>query len=568
MKITCIDKEIRKILETGYFHIPRFQRPYSWEKDHVTEFWHDTVTENELDYFIGSFVLYKKNDDLYGIVDGQQRITTITLILCALRDFYLQNSMEDQAKGVHRLVEKIDLDNKKNFILQTETSYPYFQEYIQKYREAETEVELGAEEINLEKAFKQIQNYIRIEVLAIKNDKQIPDEQKKEHIENALNNIRNRILKLKVIYIELDDEEDAYTVFETLNTRGKELDVADLVKNYLTKNIKSKNNQVDIPRDKWKTIRENIDSSSSDIDLDTFMLHVWLSKYDYTTKKGLFKKLKGTIKPKNSKEFLNGLVKDSETYISIFDPELRKWSKNEVELKDSIEALSNFGVTQQTPMVLSIMREYNSSNLKYKYAREALNAIEKFHYVFTAITSQRSSGGIASMYSTYGRKLSACNSDQEQIAVIRELQVKMRYKIPTYDEFLANFKNLKYTNKFTKHKKTIQYTLKQIDKHFNSNGVPIDYELMTIEHILSQNPNIKQANHDSFVGTIGNLIYIDSKTNGDLENKSFVAKKPVLLEASIFIDDVLTNAKEWSDSEINDRTKKLAELAFNQVFKI
>jgi uncharacterized protein with ParB-like and HNH nuclease domain len=568
MKITCIDKEIKKILETGYFHIPRFQRPYSWEKDHVTEFWHDTVIESELDYFIGSFVLYKKNDDLYGIVDGQQRITTITLILCALRDFYLLNKLEDQAKGVHRLVEKIDLNNKKNFILQTETSYPYFQEYIQKYGEPETEVELGAEEQNLERAFKQIQNYIRVEISTIEKDKQIPEEQKKKHIESALNNIRNRILKLKVIYIELDDEDDAYTVFETLNTRGKELDVADLVKNYLTKNIKSKNNQVDIPRDKWKTIRENIDSSSADIDLDAFMLHVWLSKYDYTTKKSLFKKLKSTIKLKNSNEFLNGLVKDSETYISIFDSELRKWSKNEVEIKDSIKALSSFGVTQQTPMVLSIMREYNASNLKYKYAKEGLNAIEKFHYVFTAITSQRSSGGIASMYSTYGRKLAACNSDQDQLTVIRELQLKMREKLPTYDEFLANFKSLKYTNKFTKNKKTIQYTLKQIDKHFNSNGVPIDYDLMTIEHILAQNPKMKATNHDLFVGSIGNLVYIDSKTNGDLENKDFLAKKPILLKASIFIDDVLKDATEWTESEISNRTEKLAEFAYNRVFKI
>ncbi|NHE57568.1 HNH endonuclease family protein [Cyclobacterium plantarum] len=298
------------------------------------------------------------------------------------------------------------------------------------------------------------------------------------------------------------------------------------------------------------------------------MLHVWLSKYDYTTKKSLFKKLKGTIKPKNSKEFLNGLVKDSETYISIFDSELRKWSKNEAELRDSIEALSNFGVTQQTPMVLSIMRDYNAQNLKYKYTREGLNSIEKFHYVFTAITSQRSSGGIASMYSTFARKLTACKSDQDQLAVIRELQLKMKGKLPTYDEFLANFKNLKYTNKFTKHKKTIQYTLKQIDKYFNGNGVPIDYELMTIEHILAQNPNSKAPNHDSFVGRIGNLVYIDNKTNGGLENKNFEAKKPILLNASIYIDNILNDANEWNENEINERTEKLAELAFNHVFKI
>ena len=91
---------------------------------------------------------------------------------------------------------------------------------------------------------------------------------------------------------------------------------------------------------------------------------------------------------------------------------------------------------------------------------------------------------------------------------------------------------------------------------------------MTIEHILAQNPNVKADNHDLFVGRVGNLVYIDSKTNGDLENKDFAAKKPILLNASIFIDDVLKDATVWSESEINDRTEKLAELAYNQVFKI
>lgn len=101
MKITCIDKEIKKVFETGYYHIPRFQRPYSWEKDHIAEFLNDTLIENETDYFIGSIVLYKINADLFGVVDGQQRLTTITMILCALRDFYLDENHVNLAQGVH-----------------------------------------------------------------------------------------------------------------------------------------------------------------------------------------------------------------------------------------------------------------------------------------------------------------------------------------------------------------------------------------------------------------------------------------------------------------------------------
>lgn len=454
MKITCIDKEIKKVFETGYYHIPRFQRPYSWEKEQILEFWNDTINESEADYFIGSIVVYKKSDDLFGIVDGQQRLTTITMILCALRDFYISEQFDNSAIGVHKLIEKVDLDNESKFILQTETSYPYFQEHIQKYTDPEIDVDFGQEEINLKNGFELITKLIKSEIDLIKANKQIKTEKLKPHIQEKLNEIRDRTLKLKVIYIELDDEDDAYVIFETLNTRGKDLSVGDLVKNYLTKHIKAKNKIVDIPKDKWNIIRSNIDSTSKDLDIDTFLLHVWLSKFEFTTTKTLFKKLKKSIKPTQAKSFLDNLVSDSVTYKNIFDTETRKWEKNELPLKKSLNTLYGFNVTQQTPMVLAVMREYNAGKLKYKYAKEILESIEHFHYIFTAITSQRSSGGIASMYSNYGRKLSIATDDVSKLAVIRECRQKMREKIPTFDEFLAAFKTLKFTNGYTKQKKS------------------------------------------------------------------------------------------------------------------
>lgn len=568
MKINCIDKEIKKVFETGYYHVPRFQRPYSWEKEQISEFWNDTIKESEADYFIGSIVVYKKTTDLFGIVDGQQRLTTITMILCALRDFYISEEFMNSAQGVHKLIEKVDLDNKSNFILQTETSYPYFQEHIQKFEEPEIEVEYGQEEINLKNGFEQITKYIKCEIDDIKANNQIKKDKLKQHIQDKLNEIRDRTLKLKVIYIELDDEDDAYVIFETLNTRGKDLSVGDLVKNYLTKHIKAKNSKVDIPKEKWNTIRSNIDSTAKELDIDTFLLHVWLSKYEYTTTKALFKKLKKTIKPSQAKIFLDNLVADSVTYKNIFDTDTKKWERNELPLKNSLKTLYGFNVTQQTPMVLSVMREYNLGKLKYKYAKEILDSIEHFHYIFTAITSQRSSGGIATMYSTYGRKLSTASDDVARLNVIRELRQKMREKIPTFDEFLAAFRTLKFTNGYTKQKRIIQYTLAKFDSYYNTNGVSINYELMTLEHILAQNPSAKAVNHDSYVGQIGNLIFVDELTNNALGTKSFTEKKAILTKANIYLDSTIEAATEWTQTEIDARTVEIATKAFNTVFTI
>lgn len=265
---------------------------------------------------------------------------------------------------------------------------------------------------------------------------------------------------------------------------------------------------------------------------------------------------------------MDNLVTDSVTYKNIFDTDTKKWTKNELPLKNSLKTLYSFNVTQQTPMVLSVMREYNLGKLKYKYAKEVLDSIEHFHFIFTAITSQRSSGGIATMYSTYGRKLSTAPDDASRLVVIRELRQKMREKIPTFEEFLAAFRTLKFTNGYTKQKRIIQYTLSKFDNHFNSNGVSINYDLMTLEHILPQNPSTKAVNHDSYIGQIGNLILIDEQTNNALGTKSFVDKKVILQKANIHLDKTILKSTDWTQKEIDERTLDIATKAFNTVFTI
>ena len=79
-------KNIKALLTSNYYNIPRFQRPYSWDRENVSEFWNDAIADSDGDYFIGSMVVFKSNGDLYGGVDGQQRLTTIMMILCALRN--------------------------------------------------------------------------------------------------------------------------------------------------------------------------------------------------------------------------------------------------------------------------------------------------------------------------------------------------------------------------------------------------------------------------------------------------------------------------------------------------
>ena len=153
MKITCMDKQVKEVLRSDFFVIPRFQRPYSWLKENVEDFWNDAITENDDQHFIGSIVMFRTQHDDLGVVDGQQRLTTITFALCALRNTLKQEGFSSLAKGVHGLIERQDIASKERYVVRTESSYPYLQEHIQKFGAPELEGKVGAEERLLKDAF-------------------------------------------------------------------------------------------------------------------------------------------------------------------------------------------------------------------------------------------------------------------------------------------------------------------------------------------------------------------------------------------------------------------------------
>ncbi|BDZ44285.1 DUF262 domain-containing protein [Naasia aerilata] len=133
MKIESEDIDIESMLSGRYFKIPRFQRPYSWDDENIQDLWDDVMAAKGEDYFIGSMVVYRGGKQAFSLVDGQQRLTTITVFLCILRDAFASLDEVDLAAGIHQLVERPNRDNQNEFVLQTETSFPFLQEQILKF---------------------------------------------------------------------------------------------------------------------------------------------------------------------------------------------------------------------------------------------------------------------------------------------------------------------------------------------------------------------------------------------------------------------------------------------------
>ncbi|PHR90700.1 MAG: hypothetical protein COA80_15545, partial [Leeuwenhoekiella sp.] len=443
-------------------------------------------------------------------------------------------------------------------------------ENVQKYDESDVnEIPAKKEEEYIKKGYDTLKKLVDQELKSIEERTTLKNSQKHEEKISRLKEIRDKILDLKVIYIELGNEDDAYIIFETLNTRGKDLRVSDLVKNHLTKMLPKKNKSVDLSKDKWTEARTIIEGSEADLNMDSFLHHYWLSKYEYTTQKKLFKSLKQTVKKSNAKTFLDEILNETKIYRESLDTTYRNWKKEEVELRNSLNALRIFNVKQQIPMILSVMREYDQGGLKLKRVKDIISSIEKFHFIFTAVTSQRSSGGISFMYAYHARQLDQADQKYKTTA-LDELKAKLRDKLPSKDEFIANFLELHYSSTFTKEKALIKYILSKYDQYYSAKlntGTSINYDLMTIEHIHAENANSPSIEIEN-IGKVGNLILMDETLNGKLGNKTFASKHSVYLSSHVYLDEELKRATKWEKEDIIQRTEFMAEKFYNVIFKI
>ncbi|MFZ2650140.1 MAG: DUF262 domain-containing protein [Burkholderiaceae bacterium] len=569
MIIKPADKTMKALLEGGFYKIPRFQRPYSWDQENVDDFWSDAIASEDQDYFIGSFVLYREHttSDVFMVVDGQQRLTTATILLATVRNGLDSIGEIALAKGTQSLIERKDVDNQERFVLLTESSYPYLQEYIQKHGTPQLAKNAGAEEEAIETAFRYLAKQVQATLAAIDLDPTIPTKKKAHEKRKRLLTLRDNVLRLQLITVELQGEDEAYLIFETLNTRGKDLGIADLVKNLVTRLMKPKNKGVDVARDKWHKILDRFDESAADIDVNSFVYHSWISRYPYTGKEKLFREIKAKVDKAQASPYLEDLTSDSNLYRQILEPTSAPWSNQEAEILASLRALVLFRVAQPLPMILAILRTYRASQLSLAKTKEVLRSMENFHVQFTALTAQRTGGGTAKMYAAAAQELTHATSPQKRADAIKTFRQKLKSRVPSYLDFEASVSQLEYLSSNTKQKGLIQYLLQRIDQH-QRQGTPVDYSKMTIEHIAPENP---PPGTTAVVGAglLGNLLLLDEGTNNKVGNKLFAVKKEHYKAAATPLDPVLAGAStNWSAIEIKARTKALAELSYEKVFRV
>jgi uncharacterized protein with ParB-like and HNH nuclease domain len=566
MDVNANDRTLESILTGGFYRVPGFQRPYSWDPTNIEEFW-DDVREASGDYFIGSMVIFV-DGGVSGLIDGQQRLTTITMMLAAIRNQLSELDSKVGAAGVQTLIERKDSRGKRRFVLQAESSYPYLQAAIQSAPgDAKVPTADRAEDRSLQKAFAQLTDHIRsIRTAAEENEALSKPEQRREAI-RGLERLRDKIYGLTVVLIEVGDEDDATTIFQTLNSRGKDLETADLVKAHLLQMLKAPNADLSQARDQWDSIRQSFDESAALINVNRFLLHASLSREDYVAEKELFAKIKKKVRSNNAQDYLDELQADAERYRTIHEASFRTWKKPQLPVMRSLEAMSLFRLQQPLPFVLAVLREYDSKHIKLALLLRALRGVEYYHFLATAVTSQPSSGGVSRMYAAAARAVLKGSSSSKKAKAIDELLDKLRERKPTYPEFEAAFIELRSSRQFKQQTPVVRYALDKLHVTLKDISTPpVDMSQLTVEHLVPQGAKGASSLTAADVARIGNLILVSEDLNQRLDDKSFAEKKKLLKKVPEVEAEIL-KAASWQAPEILARSKHLATRAYGDVWK-
>ena len=554
MNVEARSQNIENILKKGVFIIPDYQREYDWDNEEVDEFLEDiNETEENESYFIGHMVLEGDyNGITFNVIDGQQRFTTITIMLSAIRDKFYELNELDLAVGINEnYIFGKDRNNKEYIILKNNMPYPVLQAYVQSIP-ADKNLDIKPVK-NGEKKIVKIYDKIVKEIESYSVDQLIV--------------LRDKLLSLEVIFVAVSEEVDAFTIFETLNATGKDLTPLDLIKNQIFK-LYPRQAQLDEPNDTWKLILSNSEGKNL-----KFLNNFWSSRYKKISNKKIYKDFINNIVKKgdNIKEFIENLHTDSKLFKKIIKPQKQDWKANdEHKIYLSLNALVDvFNIEVANSILLSMLREYENSQISLKYLLKALNTLERYHFINNAINSNRSSG-LDTMYAKYSRNLLLATDRNAKHIEIDKMIKKIVEKIPTKTEFISSFDDkLYFLSDETKQKKLVQYCLKKIEYKAQNGNVHLIN--MSLEHIYPEKADIKKWNKLTdikLVKNIGNLVLLDSGLNSEVGNKGFADKKKTIIEKSTLISSkaIINNKTEWYDTEILERRDLLVDILYETVW--
>ncbi|GHQ58246.1 hypothetical protein VN1227_09260 [Helicobacter pylori] len=533
-----------KVNQKNQLVIPIYQRLYSWEKEQCEELWDDIIKiggNDKMDgHFIGS-ILYVLDSITHSnnallIIDGQQRLTTITLLLTALRN-HLSDEVKRKEIENHYLINS-DKDGDKKFrLILSESDKDTLLSLIDKDRRKPSEPSLKIVE-----NFKLFEEWIR------KNT-------------DKLETIFKGLEKLMIVEIALEKEkDDPQLIFESMNSKGMELTQTDLIRNYIIMETEVEK-QEGFYNQYWRAMEEKVKQNKKLF--DRFVRHYLTIK---TREIPNINKVYAAFKDYQQKERIGieDLLKDLQKYCGYFCQIALKKEDDE-DLNKALGFLVDLETDVIYPLLLELYSDYSNGVLSKDDFRRSIALIES--YICRRAVCGLGTNSLNKVFPSFTKKI---NKDQylESIEAHFLSLEKTVGKFPKDSEFRDSFitKELYGRNK-TKKKKT-KYFLERLN--FDTKE-PVDTQKCNIEHIMPQTltpewqrdlgENFK-AIHEKYLHTIGNLTL--TGYNPEYSNKSFQEKKYMekgFKQSSLKLNQSLRDLESFGEEEIKKRANDLADLA-------
>jgi uncharacterized protein DUF262/uncharacterized protein DUF1524 len=532
------------------YQVPLFQRDYSWKEEQWEDLWQDVLDlqPNPSDrHYMGAVVVKAETDRLFSIIDGQQRIATLTIlglaVIACLRDLDSdQDANQERAEALRaRFVGEKDpasLTETSKLTL-NENDNGFFQDYL-------VNLKLPFNPRSLKKSNRLLYEcfgYFRRQIVGL------PQYKDGKVLAELLSEVVAR--RLAFILITVDDELRAYTVFETLNARGLELTTADLLKNYLFSRLATDTDRVAIQR-RWNRIVSTVRQER----FGEFLRYHYLTIERKVRSERLFKVVRDAVKtPSEVFDLLDSLGRRSELYAALGDHTDSLWVDRTA--REYVRQLNLFRVRQVTPLLFAAYEQFSSENF-VKVLR--MTTVISFRYT---VVSGLNTNELEPIYSDAAKAILEGRADtpQKVFAILRPLYV-------IDDKFVSDFQQLSI-NSLGPRAKLAKYILCCLEGRLSGKEQNSETDPGTVEHILPENPDdswsemIPADRWDECINRLGNLTLLRGKANWRLGSVSYEEKVPEYRKSEYQITREIPEAypNEWTISNLEARQEDLATRA-------
>lgn len=526
---------------TKQMMVPLFQRPYEWEEKHWRELWEDLLEQYERQesetiapHFTGAIVTAPAKSNPVGVskylvIDGQQRMTTVSILICAIR------SLLDPATPKYRKLSKLlvneddeDLDYYK--LLPTQPDRLAFQQLIALDPVPETR-------------FAQAFDFFRKKIQGTDSDGNAIQ------VEKLIETVQTR---LTVVAIHLSNSDDPYLIFESLNAKGAPLTQADLIRNYLLLRLHSENQQK-VYEAAWLPMQTRLQGDH----LTEFMRVFLMLDGEWVGKSSVYTVLKAQVidvTDGNISEYLHRMQRVSLLYSYIVG--LAEFGDPDVAYR--LNRLRRWEVATANPLILKMLEWHSMGKISAIEVTSALDAIESFvirRAVCGAPTNQ-----LKRVFLALVKDLPEQNPAAHLIANMAAGASGRRW--PKDDELQRElFRYRAYSNPVDRCK----LLLETIEASYGHKET-VDFGTATIEHIMPQTLNDDWvtvlgeeavSDHERWKDLLSNLTL--SGYNSELSNYSFSKKQPMLQSSNFMMNKWIAEQSDWTVKHLETRSQILFE---------